>query len=124
MLFLVKVEIEQLPKIPMKEFFGLVIKEWEYFERMKKRGKVLAGGKLAGRRGAAAIFDAENNEEIEKIVVQLPLFPYFTNIEITPLVPQQKALQDTKRMYELIKRAESIGAKEGSNISQLTENKI
>src|SRR3989337_950934 len=124
MLFLVKVEIEELPKIPMKEFVGLVIKEWEYFERMKKRGKVLAGGKRAGRRGSAAIFDAENNEEIEKIVVQLPLFPYFTNIEITPLVPQQKALQDTKRMYELIKRAESIGTKEGSNISQLTENKI
>lgn len=112
MLFLVKVEIEQLPKISMKEFFGLVIKEWEYFERMEKKGKVLAGGKLAGRRGAAAIFDAENNEEIEKLVVQLPLFPYFTNIEITPLVPQKKTLQDTKRMYELIKRAESMGTKE------------
>lgn len=110
MLFLVKVEIEQLPKISMTEFFGLVIKEWEYFERMEKKGKVLAGGKLAGRRGAAAIFDAENNEEIEKLVVQLPLFPYFTNIEITPLVPQKKTLQDTRRMYTLIKRAESMAA--------------
>lgn len=110
MLFLVKVEIEQLPRIPMTDFFELVIKEWEYFERMKNKGKVLAGGKLAGRRGAAAVFDAEDNEEIEKMVVQLPLFPYFTNIEITPLVPQQKALQDTKRMYELIKRAKSMGA--------------
>lgn len=103
MLFLVKVEIEKLPQIPTRSFFELLIKEWEYYERMKKRGKVLAGGKLAGRRGAAAIFDADSSEEIEAIVTKLPLFPFFTKIEITPLVPQEKALLDAKRMYHLVK---------------------
>ncbi|MFQ5863558.1 MAG: muconolactone Delta-isomerase [Candidatus Brocadiales bacterium] len=103
MLFLVKVEIEKLHQIPVKHFFGLLIKEWEYYERMKKKGKVLAGGKLAGRRGAAAIFDAEDHAEIEEIVTKLPLFPLFTKIEITPLVAQEKALQDARRMYQLVK---------------------
>ena len=48
MLFLLKVEIKKIPDIPIKDFFGFIIKEWEYFIRMKKRGKILAGGKLAG----------------------------------------------------------------------------
>ena len=62
------------------------------------------GGKLAGRRGAAAIIDAESNEEMEEIVSKLPLFPFFADIvEITPLVPMEKALLDTKRIHSLIK---------------------
>jgi muconolactone D-isomerase len=56
MLFLLKVEIKKIPDIPIKDFFGFIIKEWEYFIRMKKRGKILAGGKLAGSRGACRYY--------------------------------------------------------------------
>ncbi|MEE9487152.1 MAG: muconolactone Delta-isomerase family protein [Candidatus Brocadiales bacterium] len=108
MLFLVKVEIEKLNQMPVKDFFQLLIKEWEFYERMKKRGKVLAGGKLAGRRGAAAIFDAEDHAEIEAIVTRLPLFPLFTKIEITPLVDQEKALLDARRMYQMVKDLDTM----------------
>ncbi len=108
MLFLVKVEIEKLNQMPVKDFFQLLIKEWEFYERMKKRGKVLAGGKLAGRRGAAAIFDADDHAEIEAIVTRLPLFPLFTKIEITPLVEQEKALLDARRMYQMVKDLDTM----------------
>ncbi|MHC4196708.1 MAG: muconolactone Delta-isomerase [Planctomycetota bacterium] len=108
MLFLVKVEIEKLNQMPVKDFFQLLIKAWEFYERMKKRGKVLAGGKLAGRRGAAAIFDAEDHAEIEAIVTRLPLFPLFTKIEITPLVDQEKALLDARRMYQMVKDLDTM----------------
>ncbi len=108
MLFLVKVEIEKLNQMPVKDFFQLLIKEWEFYERMKKRGKVLAGGKLAGRRGAAAIFDAEDHAEIEAIVTRLPLFPLFTKIEITPLVDQEKALLDARRMFQMVKDLDTM----------------
>jgi len=108
MLFLVKVEIEKLNQMTVKDFFQLLIKEWEFYERMKKRGKVLAGGKLAGRRGAAAIFDAEDHAEIEAIVTRLPLFPLFTKIEITPLVDQEKALLDARRMYQMVKDLDTM----------------
>jgi len=83
--------------------FGFVVKEWEYFMRMKKRGKILAGGKLSGNRGTAAIFGADSNEELDQIVTNLPLFPFFTDIEITPLVPTEKALLDVKRIHSLMK---------------------
>ncbi len=108
MLFLVKVEIEKINQMPVRDFFQLLIKEWEFYERMKKRGKVLAGGKLAGRRGAAAIFDADDHAEIEAIVTKLPLFPLFTKIEITPLVNQEQALQDARRMYQLVKDLDTM----------------
>ncbi len=103
MLFLLKVEVKQMPQMPVKDFLGYVIKEWEYFSRYQRRGKIVAGGKLSGRRGAAAIIDAESNEEVEDIVAKLPLFPFFTDIEITPLVPMEKALQDTMRIHSLMK---------------------
>lgn len=103
MIFLVKVQIKKLPDVPVKDFLGFVVKEWEYFMRMKKRGKILAGGKLAGNRGAAAIFEADSNEELDQIITNLPLFPFFTDIEITPLVPTEKALLDVKRIHSLMK---------------------
>ncbi|MEK6765661.1 MAG: muconolactone Delta-isomerase family protein [Planctomycetota bacterium] len=103
MLFLLKVEIKKLPDIPVKDFLGFVVKEWEYFIRMSKRGRILAGGKLAGSRGAAAIIEADSNEELDQIVTNLPLFPFFTDIEIIPLVPTDKALTDVKRIHSMIK---------------------
>ena len=51
MLFLLKVEVKQMPQMSVKDFLGYVIREWEYFSRFQRRGKILAGGKLAGRRG-------------------------------------------------------------------------
>ncbi len=111
MLYLVTVEIKKLPDIPVKDFFGYVIKEWEYFLRMEKRGRVLAGGKLAGRRGAAAIFDVDANSEIEEMITHLPLFPFFTDIEVTPLVEVEKSLTDAKRFYSLLSKKEEIEKK-------------
>lgn len=100
---MLKVEIKQMPQVPVKDFLAYVIKEWEYFSRFQRRGKIVAGGKLAGKRGAAAIIDAESNEEMDEIVAKLPLFPFFTDIEITPLVPMEKALLDTKRIHSMMK---------------------
>ncbi len=70
---------------------------------MKKRSKILAGGKLAGNRGTAAIFEADSNEELDQIVTNLPLFPFFTDIEITPLVSTEKTLLDVKRIHSFMK---------------------
>jgi len=69
----------------------------------------LGGGKLAGRRGAAAIFDVDSNAEIEEMVTRLPLFPFFTDIEITPLVDVEKSLTDAKRFHTLLEKKEENG---------------
>ncbi len=103
MLFLVQFEVLDIPAIPRAEFLDLLRREWEYFLRFKRKGKVLAGGSLAGRRGAVAVFDVDDNDEIEDIISGLPLFSYLNRIEVTPLVDIDKALTDTKRMQRMTK---------------------
>jgi muconolactone D-isomerase len=40
MLFLVQFEILQVPTIPREDFLDLLGREWEYFLRFKRKGKV------------------------------------------------------------------------------------
>jgi muconolactone D-isomerase len=103
MLYLVQFEVLEVPSIPREDFLDLIKREWEYFLRFQRKGKVLAGGSLAGRRGAVAIFDVEDNDEIEDIISNLPLFAYLNRIEVTPLIDIEKALADTKRMLRVTK---------------------
>ena len=106
MLFLLKVEVEQLPAgMTGQDFLRVVQKEWTVFSRLERKGKILGGGKLVGRRGAAAIVNAESPADMEKMVAQLPLFPYFTKIEVTPLLSSDEALADVKKMLALIDAA-------------------
>jgi muconolactone D-isomerase len=51
----------------------------------------------------AAIIEVDTNEELDQLVTNLPLFPFFTDIEITPLVFTDKALTDVKRIHSLMK---------------------
>ena len=103
MLFLLNVEVEQLPAgMTGSDFLRVVQKEWTVFSRLERKGKILGGGKLIGRRGAAAIVNAESPADMEKMVAQLPLFPYFTKIEVTPLLSSEEALSDVKKMLALI----------------------
>ena len=55
MLFLLKVEVKQMPQMSVKDFLEYVIKEWEYFALFQRRGKILAGGEISGRKGAVRI---------------------------------------------------------------------
>jgi len=103
MLFLLKVEVEQLPSgMTGQDFLTVVQKEWTVFSRLERKGRVLAGGKLVGRRGAAAIVNAESQVDMERMVAGLPLFPYFTKIEVTPLLSSEEALADVKKMLALM----------------------
>lgn len=109
MLFLLKVEVTKLPAhISVSEFLSAVTREWEYFQRLERRGKVLAGGKMTGRRGAVAIVDAASAEEMETIVDNLPLFPYFDSIEVLPLVPSSRAYTDVKRLANMVALKEKV----------------
>ena len=49
MLFLLKVEIKQMPQMPVKDFLGYVIKEWEYFFTFPTAGKD-SGRRQTGRQ--------------------------------------------------------------------------
>lgn len=106
MLFLLEVEAAAPLPVPPAEFLKSVVAEWEMFLRLHARGKVLAGGKLAGRRGAAAIFEVADAAELDRIVTALPLFRWFSRIRVTPLVPAADALEEARRFLKLA----SLGA--------------
>lgn len=98
MLFLVEVEVEQMPAIPLNDFLDLVVQEWELVQRLKRTGKVQAAGKLAGRRGAVAIFNVESLGEVDDFITRLPLFQYFTKIMVAPLSSPEEAAVQARRL--------------------------
>ncbi len=110
MLFCVRVEIEKPPGIGLGALLDAVEREWRMVSSLMRRGKVLAAGKISGKRGAIAIFDVTSSDELDTILGRLPLFPYFTRIDITPLVSPTTALLSSrrrKRLFTLLGRGES-----------------
>lgn len=109
MLFCVRVEIEKPPGIELGALLAAVEREWRMVSSLMRRGKVVAGGKISGRRGAVAIFDVASADELDTILGRLPLFPYFSRIEIVPLVSATTALLSArrkKRLFMLLGRKE------------------
>ncbi len=51
---------------------------------LKSEGKVIAGGYPVGERGAAFIFDADSNAELDSLLQSLPIWG-FIKIKATPL---------------------------------------
>lgn len=91
-----------MPTIPLETFLDLVVKEWEFVQRLYRRGKIQFVGKLVGRRGAVAVFDVESASEVDQYITQLPLFPYFTRVQVTPLSHTEEALAAAKRMRTIV----------------------
>jgi len=96
MLFYVKGESTGVPPLPPDQVYELVVKEWETIISYKQKGKILAGGALAGRRGGCAIFDVDSIDEIHTLISQMPLFP-FIQWEIIPLISSEYALEKAKQ---------------------------
>lgn len=101
MLFLLEVELADAPALDAHELLELAVREWEALLEHERRKRFVAGGKLAGRRGAAAIFEVEDADELDRIVAALPLAPHFSRVCVTPLVGPQQALKDARRRLHL-----------------------
>lgn len=56
----------------------------DYAERLKKEGKLDAHYHLVGKHGGVWILDVESNEELERLLAQMPVYNY-ANYEIFPL---------------------------------------
>ena len=76
MLFFVKGELKGAFPLPREQTLELAVKEWETLISYRQKGKVLAGGTLAGRKGGCGIMSADSTEELHTLVSQLPMFPF------------------------------------------------
>ena len=82
--------------MPPEQFLELAAKQVETLMSYKQRGKILAGGVMAGRRGSYAIWDVESIDELQGPMARLPMLPFGDN-ELIPLVSYEQALESTKQ---------------------------
>lgn len=97
MLALFKGELKGTAPIPLDQMFELCGKQVETLMSYKQRGKILAGGVIAGRKGSYAIFEVDSIEELQGLVAQTPLFP-FIEVELIPLISYEMALELSKKL--------------------------
>ena len=96
MLVLFKGEVKGTLPMPPEQFFKLTVKHIESLVSYKQDGKILAGGIIAGSKGSYAIFDVDSIEELQKLVAQLPLFP-FGEFKLVPLISYELAHESAKK---------------------------
>jgi len=97
MLFLLECEMKGMPPLPQEQLLELGIKNVETLMNYKQQGKVLAGGAMAGRKGSYAIFNVDSMEELQRLVTQLPMYP-FMEVELIPLISWEQTLQSVKQI--------------------------
>ena len=100
-MYFVKGELSGTTPLPPDQWLPLVVKEWETMIRYAEQGKVVACGKLAGRRGECGIFDVDSPGELDDLVRNLPLFP-FIDWEVIPLRAAEDALASVRETLEAI----------------------
>jgi muconolactone delta-isomerase len=100
-LFLVRVEVREALPTERGDLLERVVLEWETVSKLVADGRIKAGGKLAGRRGAVAVFEIEDSAALKRIVEDLPLWRYFSKVEILPLIPPDEALATARRWKAL-----------------------
>ena len=97
MLFLLGCEMKGVSSQPQEQLLELGMKNVETLMTYKQQGKILAGGAMAGRKGSYAIFDVDSIEELQRLVAQLPMFP-FMEIELIPLISWEQTLASVKEI--------------------------
>ena len=79
-----------------------VIPSEEAAMKLEAEGKILAGGDLSGRRGWAFIMEAASNEELSRLLMGIPEWP-FLKVDVTPLESFGERLAQTREGLERLK---------------------
>jgi muconolactone delta-isomerase len=95
-----KADASQTPSV---KYWEDVVKEWEIVIDYKERGTLLGAFCFADRKGAFSIWDVGSKEDLNKIVTELPLYP-FADWEIIPLWTAEEALEKAKQALESVSR--------------------
>lgn len=64
----------------------LVRAEWDEEERLLEKGQFVGIWRKANGMGTMFILDVPNNDAVGNQVRAMPLYPYFTDVKVTPLI--------------------------------------
>jgi muconolactone D-isomerase len=95
MLFLIDVDIDygKLGSDPDR----ILKEEWKRSKELHESGILLRIWRKANAKGAIAVWDVPDTEALRENIVKMPLYPYFTDIKVMPLVPHPQFPQFAKR---------------------------
>jgi muconolactone delta-isomerase len=81
-----------------------IIPSEEAMMKLEAERKILAGGDLSGRRGWALIVEAASNEELSRLLMSIPEWP-FLKVDVTPLESFGGRQAQHRQMLEGLKAA-------------------
>jgi muconolactone D-isomerase len=69
---------------------SLLPKEWEQTAKMHDSGALLGIWRKASAKGVVAIWNLPDHDAVHAQIRTMPLYPYMSEIEVTPLVAHPK----------------------------------
>lgn len=68
----------------------LLPQEWQQTSKMFEGGQLLGIWRKASANGVVAIWNMPDHDAVNAQIRAMPLYPYMSNIEVTPLVAHPK----------------------------------
>ena len=88
MLFLIDVDIDYAKLGNDRD--QMLEQEWKRSKELYDSGIMLRIWRKANAKGAVAVWDVPDNESLRENITKMPLYPYFTQIRVTPLLPHPR----------------------------------
>jgi muconolactone D-isomerase len=85
MLYLIEVDIDYARMGEARE--SLIAQEWKRSNELYKAGIMLRIWRRADARGVVAVWNCASHEEVSDNIRKMPMYPYFSNLKLTPLLP-------------------------------------
>jgi len=95
MLFLIDVDIDY-GRVG-NDLDRILQEEWTRSKELYDSGIMLGIWRKANARGAVAVWDVGDAGMLRENIAKMPLYPYFTDIRVMPLVPHPKFPQFAKQ---------------------------
>ncbi len=95
MLFLIDVDIEYSKLGDGRD--RILEEEWKRSQELYENGTMLRIWRKANAKGAVAVWDVPDHETLSENIKKMPLYPFFSDIRVTPLLPHPRFPQFGQR---------------------------
>lgn len=92
MLFAVTMHVDIPHDLDVRTRTDLLAREKDYCQELQKVGSWVHIWRCVGQYANLSVFDVADNEELHRVLWELPLFPYMT-ISVTPLSTHPSAIE-------------------------------
>ena len=91
MLFLVRMDVNIPHTLPAAQADEIKAREKAYAQDLQRDGRWKHLWRVVGEYANYSVFDVGSNDELHRLLSQLPLFPYMT-LHVTPLAQHPSAI--------------------------------